>query len=52
LKGDAGVTKDGSNKVSAWADQSGHGNNANKVTSSKQPTWVDNAVNGHPVMRF
>ena len=52
LKGDAGVTKDGSNKVSAWADQSGNGNNATQATSSKQPTWVDNAVNGHPVMRF
>ena len=52
LKADAGVTKDGSNKVSAWADQSGNSNSALQATSSKQPAWVDNAANGHPVMRF
>ncbi len=52
LKADAGVTKDGSNKVSAWADQSGSGANANQATSGAQPTWVDSALNGKPVLRF
>ena len=28
LKADAGVTKDGNNKVSVWTDQSGNGNDA------------------------
>jgi hypothetical protein len=32
LKADAGVTKDGSNYVSSWADQSGNGNNATQAT--------------------
>lgn len=52
LKADAGVTKDGSNKVSAWADQSGNGSNAAQATASAQPTWVSGAVNGEPVVRF
>lgn len=52
LKADAGVTKDGSNKVSAWADQSGNGGNATESTSSIQPTWVTSGLNGQPVLHF
>ena len=42
LKADAGVTLSGSN-VTAWADQSGNGNNA---TASGTPTLVANSLNG------
>lgn len=42
-----GVTVDSANKVSAWADQSGQGNNASQATTSKQPLYsrADNKEN-------
>ena len=52
LKADAGVTKDANNQISAWADQSGNGNNALQSTLGNQPLWVGSAVNGKPVVRF
>lgn len=52
LKADAGVTKDGSNYVSSWADQSGNNNHAVQATGSAQPLWVDGVLNNNPVVRF
>lgn len=52
LKADTGVTKDGSNKVSAWADQSGNGSDAVQTGAAAQPTWVENGINGRAVLRF
>ena len=52
LKADAGITKDGGNYVSIWADQSGNGNDAVQATGSAQPLWVDDVLNGKPVLRF
>ncbi|MCC7260144.1 MAG: hypothetical protein IT567_03850 [Alphaproteobacteria bacterium] len=52
LKADAGITKDGSNKVSAWAGQSGTLNPASQGTATKQPLWVSGGLNGYPVIRF
>jgi hypothetical protein len=52
LTADAGITKDGSDNVSAWADQSGVGNNATQATGANQPKWIDNVLNGKPVLRF
>lgn len=49
LKADAGVTLSGSN-VTAWADQSGNGNNA--VGADTLPTLQSNAINGYPAIRF
>jgi len=49
LKADAGVTTSGSN-VTAWADQSGNGNNA--VGSDTLPTLQSNAINGYPAIRI
>jgi hypothetical protein len=49
LKADAGVTTSGSN-VTAWADQSGNGNNA--VGSETLPTLQSNAINGYPAIRL
>ncbi|MEI7452061.1 MAG: prepilin-type N-terminal cleavage/methylation domain-containing protein [Candidatus Falkowbacteria bacterium] len=46
---DAGVTKDGSNKVSVWSDQSANGYYAQP---GNQPLFVSNAKNGKPVIRF
>jgi len=49
LKADAGVTLSGSN-VTAWADQSGNGNNATARTANS--TFVSSVINGKPVLRF
>jgi hypothetical protein len=52
LKADTGVTLSGSN-VTAWADQSGNGFNANgNVANGVNPTFVSNVKNGKPVLRF
>lgn len=50
LRSDLGITKDGSDLVSQWDDQSG---NANHVTSSgtERPTWIDAQINGYPILR-
>lgn len=52
LKADAGVTKDGSDFVSNWADQSGNGYDAVQATGSNQPKYVANVLNGQPCIRF
>lgn len=53
LRSDLGVTK-GANPfpVSAWADQSGNGNNLTQAAGGSQPTWVDSQLNGYPAIRF
>jgi len=45
-----GVTKDGSNNVSSWADQSGNGHTL--TTPDTDPVWYDSLVNGNPGIRF
>jgi len=52
LKADAGITKDGSNYVSKWEDQSGNGFDVAQSTGSKQPLWVANDKNGKPGISF
>jgi hypothetical protein len=52
FKADAGVTKDGSDRVSQWNDQSSAASNATQATSGNQPLWVASAIDGLPVMRF
>ena len=55
LKADEGVTKDGSNIVSAWADQSSYGFEAAQSTASWRPTYVADGgadFNNYPVIRF
>lgn len=51
-KADAGITKDGSNFVGTWADQSGNGKNATQSTQSYKPSWVASAVNSKPSVSF
>jgi YVTN family beta-propeller protein len=52
LRADSGVTLNGSNQVSGWADISGNGFTVAQGTGAKQPLWVDGAVNGKPILRF
>jgi hypothetical protein len=53
LNAGTGVTSSGGS-VSAWADQSGNGNNATQAAAGDQPTLVssDAAFNGQPVLAF
>ena len=51
FRADAGVTKDGSNRVSLWGDQSGNGYDvSNSGLSATQPIWTPNAINGLPAL--
>jgi len=47
LKADAGH---GAGAVALWADQSGHGNDAWQTGDANQPTTVNAAINGMPVI--
>ena len=51
LTADAGVTVNGTNGVTSWADQSLSGNDATTLSSSF-PTLVSGALNGRPVIHF
>jgi len=52
LKADAGVTAGAGGAVTAWADQSGHGNDASQLDTASAPVLVNGAVNGKPALRF
>jgi len=52
FKAGAGVTMDGGNIVSAWADQSDSGWHVGQATVAKRPLYVSSVINGHPVIRF
>lgn len=49
-KSDTGVTKDGSNLVSSWTDQSGKGRTLSY--EGGKPLWVSGALSGSPSIRF
>ena len=51
LRADLGVTNS-AGQISAWADESGQANTAKQNTSSHQPLYVTNALNGLPVVQF
>jgi hypothetical protein len=51
LRADLGVTLNAGN-VSAWADQSGLGNDVTQATAADQPLLVASAQNGRPGVRF
>jgi hypothetical protein len=50
VRSDLGVTKDGSDLVSDWADLSGNGRNATESTN--KPLWVTSLISGCPAIRF
>src|SRR6266568_2332139 len=51
LNADVGVTTNASAQVTAWADQSGLGNNATQPTVGSAPIYVTNSLNGHATLR-
>jgi large repetitive protein len=52
VRADAGVIRDGNNRVQRWNNQMGSGKDAAQSTAAAQPLWVDKAVNGKPALRF
>jgi hypothetical protein len=52
LEADRGVTLDGSNNVSAWADQSGNGRHVSNANDAQRPAYIASAVNGRPGLLF
>jgi hypothetical protein len=52
LSADTGVTTNGSGQVTAWADQSGLGNNAAQGTAANAPLLQAASLNGHATLRF
>lgn len=49
---DLGVTKDGGNLVSAWADQMGSGHNLAQATGANQPIWAASQFGTLPGITF
>lgn len=47
-----GITKDGSDLVATWADQSGNGRDLTQATGASKPLWVASQFNGQPILRF
>jgi len=52
LRSDSAYSKDASNNILSWDDCSGNTNNATQASSSNRPKWIDNSLNGKPVIRF
>ncbi|MFM7311549.1 MAG: WD40/YVTN/BNR-like repeat-containing protein, partial [Flavobacteriales bacterium] len=52
LRGDLGVTQNGSQQVSAWNDQGGSGLQAFQSIGSNRPTWVSQGIAGRPALAF
>lgn len=52
LKADAGVTKDASNAVTEWADQSGQGNHATQPDPTLAPLATETGFAGEPSLHF
>jgi hypothetical protein len=50
LDAGAGVTRDANNGVTRWADQGPRGLSA--LSTGTPPLWVNNVLNGRPVIRF
>lgn len=52
LRGDLGISKDGSDKVNIWSDQSGAWNDMVQTDTGRQPLWNDDGLNGHETLEF
>ena len=52
LRADLGITKDGSDLVATWADQSGNGLDFTQATAANKPLWLATSGTGQPTVRF
>jgi hypothetical protein len=51
LDASSGVSLSGA-LVTSWGDRSGNNNTAVQAVANRQPTYVANSMNGHPVIHF
>src|SRR2546421_66194 len=51
LNADVGLTTNANGQITAWADQSGLGNNATQGTLSSAPVVAPGSLNGHATVR-
>lgn len=51
LRADAIVSANGS-PINEWRDQSGNGNDVRQPNAAQQPLFINNFMNGYPVVRF
>lgn len=52
LKADSGITKHATGLVTAWADQSGQGNNALQADTTMAPVFSETGLGGKPALHF
>jgi hypothetical protein len=52
LRSDLGITKDPSDRVSIYADQSGNGNDFTQATDAAKPVWRSAYFNGQDALQF
>ena len=52
LQADSAVMLDNQNMVESWSDVSGSEYVATQPEPDSRPQWVDQVLNGHPVLRF
>lgn len=52
LRADAGISATSGSRISSWLDQSSSVNNLSQTTPNLQPTYMDNIINGKPIVRF
>jgi hypothetical protein len=52
IRADLGITKDGSDQISQWDDQTASGFDLTQATTADKPDYIASELNGHPVVRF
>jgi hypothetical protein len=52
IRSDLGITKDGSDRVGTWADQSGNSRDFTQGTDANKPIWQSAAYGSHNAIRF
>lgn len=52
IRSDLGITKDGSDRVGTWADQSGNSRDFTQGTDANKPVWQSAAYGAHNAIRF
>lgn len=52
INASVGITKNGSDQVSFWRNQGWNNHHFFYGGTTRQPTWIDNELNGEPVIHF
>ena len=52
MRADSGIQKDDTNRVKSWSGRSPKRFTALQSVTAKQPTWIADAIEGQPALRF